>query len=375
MRPVALDEKLFNELASARGEGLVSVLMPTHVKGPEIAQDRIRLKNALTEVDGMLTAADWRRTERDARLEKARGLLDDEDFWEHQARGLALYLDADGDITPVALGEVPPALSTVADCFHVRHLIAPLVRTSLPALVLTKGSVALYAVDSGGAQPVDADLPASFDDANWFVDREPQEQRHADSVGSAGVRHGHDPSDRVAEDLNRFLRAVAQALPEGTRRRPIVVFGDDPIVDGFRRVFDGEVIGLGLDGTGRADSLAEIGRRVGAVIDERASASLVANREAAQDALGTTDTVTLFPDVLYAAVSGRLSHVYLRSDADPIWGRFDAPALDAAAVDERAVGTVDLLDRLVVTARGTGAAVLPMTGDADGCDFVGVRRF
>ncbi|MEX2280041.1 MAG: hypothetical protein WEA76_08135 [Acidimicrobiia bacterium] len=375
MRPVALDEKLFNELANARGEGLVSVLMATHVKGPEIAQDRIRLKNALTEVDGMLTAADWRRTDRDARLEKARGLLDDEDFWAHQARGLALYVDSDGDITPVALGEAPPALSTVADCFHVRHLIAPLVRASLPALVLTKGSVALYAVDSGGAQPVDADLPASFDDANWFVDREPQEQRHADSAGSAGVRHGHDPSDRVAEDLNRFLRAVAQALPEGARKGPIVVFGDDPIVDGFRRVFDSKVIGLGLDGTGRADSLAEIGRRVGAVIDERASARLVANREAAQDALGTADTVTLFPDVLYAAVSGRLSHVYLRSDADPIWGRFDAPALDAAAVDERAVGTVDLLDRLAVTARGTGASVLPMTGDADGCDFVGVRRF
>lgn len=375
MRPVLLDEELFTELAEARGDGLISVLMATHVKGPEIAQDRIRLKNALTEVDGMLTAADWRRTDRDARIEKARGLLDDEDFWAHQARGLALYIDAEGDITPVALGEEPPALSTIADCFHVRHLLAPLLRTPLPALVLTKGSVALFAVDSGNADVVDADLPASLDDANWFVDRERQEQRHADSAGSAGVRHGHHPSDRVTEDFNRFLRAVAHALPDSVGKGPLVVFGDDPVVDSFRRVFDGEVIGLGLDGTGRADSPVEIGRRVGAVIDERASARLVANREAAQNALGTADTVTLFPDVLYAAVSGRLSHVYVRNDADPIWGRFDAPTLDAAAVDARAVGTVDLLDRLVVTALGTGAAVLPMTGDADGCDFAGVRRF
>lgn len=375
MRPVLPDEKLFTDLADAGGEGLISVLMATHVKGPEIAQDRIRLKNALTEVDGMLAAADWRRTDRDARLEKARGLLDDEDFWAHQAGGLALYIDADGHITPVALAEEPPALSTIADCFHIRHLLAPLFRKPLHALVLTKGSVGLYSVGSGSARPVDADLPASFDDANWFVDREPQEQRHADSAGSAGVRHGHDPSDRVAEDLNRFLRAVAHALPDPARKGPLVVFGDDPVIDGFRRVFDGEVIGLGLDGTDRADSPAEIGRRVGAVIDERASARLVANRAAAQDALGTADTVTLFPEVLYAAVSGRLSHVYLRRDADPIWGRFDAPSLDAAAADARAVGTVDLLDRLAVTARGTGAVVLPMTGDADGCDFVGVRRF
>lgn len=375
MRPMMLDEGLFDEVAKTRGDALVSILMPTHTKGPETAQDRIRLKNALSDVEEMMDRAGWRRSDRESRLEKARGLLDDEDFWAHQGRGLALYIDGEGGLRSVALGEAPPDVCTVADSFHIRHLLVELMEEILPALVLTKGAVALYSVDGGGAHAIEADLPASFDDVNWFMDREPQEQRHADSSGSAGVRHGHDPSDRMTEDLHRFLRAVSQAVIDAIGTGPLVVLGDEPLIDDFRRIDDRKVVALGLDGTGRFDSPAEIGKRVRPIIADRVAAALAANNQAARDALGTADTVTLFPDVLYAAVSGRLSDVYLQRDAPPVWGRFDAAALDAAAGSEHSVGRVDLLDRLVDSARMTGAEVRVMEGDADGSQFVGVRRF
>ena len=286
-----------------------------------------------------------------------------------------MYIDGEGEIRPVALGEEPPAVCTVADSHHIRHLLVELMEETLPALVLTKGAVALYSVDSTGATVVDADLPTSFDDVNWFMDRERYESRHADSSGSAGVRHGHDPSDRMTEDLHRFLRAVSQAVTDAIGTSALVVFGDEPVIDDYRRIADREVVPLGLDGTGRFDSPAEIGKRVRPIIAERVAAALAANNQAARDALGTADTVTLFPDVLYAAVSGRLSHVYIQRDAPPVWGRFDAAALDAAAGSEHGVGSVDLLDRLIDAARTTGAELKVMEGDADGCQFVGVRRF
>lgn len=375
MRPMTLDEGLFDEVAKTRGEALVSILMPTHTKGPEIAQDRIRLKNALSDIDAMLGDAGWRRSDREARLEKARALLDDDDFWAHQGQGLAMYIDGEGDIRPVALGEEPPAVCTVADSHHIRHLLVELMEETLPALVLTKGAVALYSVDSREASVIDADLPESFDDVNWFMDRERQEQRHADRSGSAGVLHGHDPADRRNEDLQRFLRAVAQAATDAIGTGPLVVLGDDPVIDDFRRISDREIVALGLDGTGRFDSPAEIAKRVQPIIADRVAAALAANNQAARDALGTADTVTLFPDVLYAAVSGRLSQVYLQRDAPPVWGRFDAAALEAAAGSDHGVGSVDLLDRLIDAARTTGADLRVMEGDADGCEFVGVRRF
>jgi hypothetical protein len=375
MRPRTLDEGLFDELAKARGEALVSILMPTHTKGPEIAQDRIRLKNALSDIEGMLSEAGWRRSDREARLENARSLHDDDDFWAHQGPGLALYIDGDGDIRPVALGHVPTPLVVVADSHHIRHLLIELMEESLPALVLTKGAVSLYSVDSRGASGIDADLPESMEDANWFMDRERQEQRHADRAGSAGILHGHHPSDRTTEDFHRFLRAVAHAVTDAIGAGPLAVLGDDRVIDGFRSISEREIIELNLDGTGRVDSSAEIGGRVRPVIDERLSAALAANNQDARDALGTADTVTLFPDVLYAAVSGRLSHVYIQRDAPPVWGRFDAGALDAAAEPDHRVGSVDLLDRLVDAARSTGAELRVMEGDADGSQFVAVRRF
>ena len=376
MRPITLDGGLFDELAKTRGEALVSILLPTHTKGPEIAQDRIRLKNALADVEGMLTDAGWRRTDREARLAKARGLLDDDDFWTHQGQGLALYIDGEGDIRPVALGDEPPPVCTVADSHHIRHLLVELMAETLPALVLTKGAVALYSVDSKGATPVDADLPASFDDVNWFMDRsEPQLQRHADRAGSAGVSHGHPPTDRMTEDLHRFLRAVSQAVADAIGPGPLVVLGDEPVIDEFRPIAEREIVPLGLDGTGRFDSPAEIGKRVRPVIADRVATALAGNNEAARNALGTADTVTLFPDALYAAVSGRLSHVYIQRDAPPVWGRFDAATLAAAAGSDHGVGSVDLLDRLIDAARTTGADLQVMEGDADGCQFVGVRRF
>ena len=376
MRPMTLDEGLFDEVAKIRGQALVSILMPTHTKGPETAQDRIRLKNALSDVEEMLSEAGWRRSAREARLEKARGLLDDEDFWAHQGRGLALYIDGEGDLRPVALGETPPGLCVVADSHHIRHLLVELMQERLPALVLTKGAVKLYSVDGRGASPIDADLPESFEDVNWFMDRsEPHMSRHADSAGSAGVSHGHDPSDRMAEDVQRFLRAVSQAVTDAIGPGPIVVLGDEPVIDDFRPIADREVIALGLDGTGRYDSPSEIGKRVRPIIADQVQGALTANNQAARDALGTADTVTLFPEALYAAVSGRLSHVYIQREAAPVWGRFDAAALDAAAGPDHGFGSVDLLDRLVDSARTTGADIRVMEGDADGCQFVGVRRF
>jgi hypothetical protein len=375
MRPTLLDEGVFDELAKGSGDGLVSILIPSHDKGPEVAQDRIRLKNAITDVDELMSTAGWRRTDREARLTKARGLLADDEFWQHQGRGLAVFIDESGSVHTIALGEPVDTLVAVCDRFHLRHLIPELAQEPLDALVLTKGSVALFSVDAHGARQVDADLPASMEDVNWFMDYEMQLQRHADRRGSAGVQHGHDPTDRTHEDLSRFLRAVADSVPQDRPAGPLVVLGDDSVIADFRRVARREVIGLTLDGSDRADTPPALHRAVSRVIEERFAAHLSANANSGEQALGTADTVTLFPDVLTAAATGRLARLYLRQGADPLWGRFDPTTLEAAAGADPAVGTVDLLDRVAVLARETGAEVRVTDAPIDGHDVVGVKRF
>lgn len=373
MRPLTLDRDLADRLAGATGEGLVSILIPTHRKGPETAQDRIRLKNAVSELDDLMDAAGWRRPNRESQLAGLRRLLDDEEFWAHQGDGLACYVGDDGAVTAVAVGEPLETTITVASVYHVRHLLPALERERLQALVLTKGSVGLFDVDVHGASVGEADLPRSMDDVNWFVVYQSQTQRHADRAGSAGIQHGHDPSDRMHEDLGRFLRAVADALPAGDG--PLAVLGDDPLIDEFRKVTSREVIGLGLDGTDRAQSPSEVHRQVLPVIEDRFGSRLQSNREAVETALGSQDVITLFPEALTAAGTGRVSRLFLRRGAPPVWGSFDPESFESHVVSDRTVGTVDLVDRLAMVARSLGAEISAFDERVDQHDFVAVCRF
>ncbi len=83
----------------------------------------------------------------------------------------------------------------------------------------------------------------------------------------------------------------------------------------------------------------------------------------------------MFPDALEAAVTGRLSNLFLHHGAEPVWGLFDPEKLESSAGADRAPGTVDLLDRLAVSALATGAEVLSMKSPVNKSGFVGVRRF
>ncbi|MDX1447829.1 MAG: hypothetical protein R3246_02100 [Acidimicrobiia bacterium] len=373
MRPLTLDRDLVDRLAGTSGEGLVSILMPTHEKGPETAQDRIRLKNAVSEIDDLMDAAGWRRPTREEQLAPLRELLDDEDFWAHQGHGLAVYVADGGDLTPVAVGEPVDMTMSVAPSYHLRHLLPPLERERLAALILTKGAVGMFEVDRLRANEMDVDLPRSMSDVNWFVDYESRINRHSDRKGSAGIQHGHDPTDRMHEDVERFLRAVDDALP--TLDGPLAVLGDDPLVDAFSKVSSRQVIPLDLGGVDRSRWSTEVHRRVSEVIEERYRSRLTENREAAAEAMGTMDVATLFPEALSDAGTGRLSAVFVRRGTAPVWGTYDPETFEAHAVADRTVGTVDLVDRLVMVARSLGADICPMDDAVDGNDFVAVRRF
>lgn len=102
MRTLHVDDSIFDELAATSGRDLISIFIPTHRRGRDVAQDRIRLKNRLSEVEAELDALGWKSRDRSNRLAMAETLLDDREFWEHQDEGLALYIGEDGDIIPIS---------------------------------------------------------------------------------------------------------------------------------------------------------------------------------------------------------------------------------------------------------------------------------
>ena len=69
MKPLVVDTHLFDRLAAHDGTVLISMFIPTHTKRRGgTAQDPIRLKNQLAELDGALEATGRNTRQRSDRL-------------------------------------------------------------------------------------------------------------------------------------------------------------------------------------------------------------------------------------------------------------------------------------------------------------------
>ena len=375
MKPLELHTDLFDQLSEERGKDLISVVIPTHQKGRDVAQDPIRLKNELSEVEGRLEDLGWKPRERSDRLANARALLDDKEFWEHQSAGLALFIDDDSEVTPVSIPVDVESSSYVAQVFHLRHLVPGMGLARVPVLVLTKNAVRLLYGSKFVIEAVDADLPESFEDVNWFVDREKRRQQHPDRAGTARNRHGHEPSSREDEDRNRFLRAVAEALPRERLAGPLVVLGDDDLVERFGNVVDFETISPRNSGVSRPEDDSAILELAIPAMEKIENARESEALKQAMNRLGVGNATTSIGDALPDAVSGRIGDLVITRGIAPIWGRLDATEMTVDINDEPKPGDVDLLDRLVVESRRTGSSITTVADSIEGDSFIASHRY
>lgn len=374
MQPEKLNRPLFDRLAGMSGENLISIYLPTHVKGADIRQDRIRLKNGISEVDTELEDAGWTPKDRGARLDPVRLLLEDGEFWQHQGRGLGVLIDDEAKTITVALRTDCVERVVVSDSFHLRPTIPSLSTVDLPMLALTKGAVRLFRASRDEISPVDVDLPESFEDVNWFVDREPQRQRHPDMGGTKRGRHGHEGGYRE-EDLERFLRAVADALPNRDGDEPLVVLGEENLAARFAKVLEQRTVTPPHSGIDDVDDLTELHRKAVEVVESHEKSLMAESLDQAAEHLGSGTALVDLDQSLTAAISGRIGKLLLDEHAVPIWGEFDPSTLEVTHHQEWQLYDVDLLDRLAVHAIRTGAEVVVTDGPIEGHPFVTLVRF
>lgn len=215
------------ELAHARGPGLVSLFMPTHRAGPDTRQDPIRFRNLLGRAAELL-GEHHGTTDREADelLAPARALLDDGEFWQHQADGLAVYA-APGHLRTV---RVPLALDEqvgVGERFRLRPLLPLLTGDGhFFVLALSQNEVRLYEGTRFTVAELDrGPVPASMAEALAHEDPEAQLQVH--TSGAAGMFHGHGEGGEIDKQaLERYFRAVDRGLLDrlgAQRNAPLVL--------------------------------------------------------------------------------------------------------------------------------------------------------
>lgn len=109
-------------LSAARGEGSVTIVLPTTWLTQEIGASIIELKNLAKEAVRQLNEAGFDKRKTVAMAEHIEDLADDEDFWAHQATSLVLYVTPD-NLTSFRLPTRLAPLVEVADRFHIKPLI------------------------------------------------------------------------------------------------------------------------------------------------------------------------------------------------------------------------------------------------------------
>ncbi len=245
---------LISTLAEKHGYPKISLYFPTHVKGQEIQQDPIRLKNALQEAKAELEKAGTDPRDIETLLADAYARIDERDFWQHQKAGLAVFIE-EGSTTWQKLTFTPLEEAIVGDAFH----LLPLFR-----MAGNGEGFHILALNNSGARLFDADdrsmteralelTPAALaaargaSDFNDDVGFHPN-SRGAQGTGAEGAPQNHalgtGKDEQAEKELWRLLtfieNQVSDALADSDA--PIVLVGGDRITGHYRDMAENQNI-------------------------------------------------------------------------------------------------------------------------------------
>ena len=325
-------------LAEKRSEICASLYLPTSPLGQEAADhDRLTLKNLGLDATRQMTAAGV-----DKRLiwpitEQLEDLVDDDDFWQLQARSLAVF------VTPESIRtfRLPNHLEPVAQVSD-RFFLKPLLRSvTFPhealVLSLSVGQVRLVQVF--------ADLPPK----EVRVPGMPKDAMSA--VGKATIGH-RSPSGRIHGSegekvrMRQYGRAVDHALRGllAGRHTPMILAAPRPIDDVFRSVNTYPHL-VAQQITASADELtdSQLAEAARPLLDEVYAEEMAAQIELfrAREAQGraTTDIAQAAKAATFGAIDSLLVDI---DEVVPGWvDETDGSVRFAAADDITSYGIVD----------------------------------
>ncbi len=226
-------------IAERSGDPCVTILMPTHRHGRETQQGHIRMKNLLKEAGEQLKSSEHDTSI----LDSLSPLAMENDFWQHQGEGLAIFLSSD-DCHLFRLNRPVEEKVFVGSSFFLQ----PLVREHNSGgiyfvLTLSWDEAKLFRADGQSLSLIETPaLPAKFEDL--VLPRDPevslQNTSHR-SVGntigtSTAMFHGQGEGEgKIAADRSHYLSLVGDEVAAATYNTgmPLVVVATNEVLGHF----------------------------------------------------------------------------------------------------------------------------------------------
>ena len=329
-----LTEHATKALLAERQPPCVSIFLPTARRGAETLQGPIRLKNLIRRAAGKLNSTGIDEFRKNDLLAPARSLLKNEDFWQSQSDGLAIFLARDGwwiYRLPLEFDEV----SLVNEHFHLRPLI-PLLSFDghFFILALGQGNMRLFEATRHQIGKVALDeVPDHLQELLRLEGAEASMQKHAqrdlaitdyhDSARSHAAGAASNQKDRILDYFRQVDGNVREIL--GNERVPLVLAGPDHLQGLYRQANKyAHLLDDGVDGNPDDLSPEELLHRTWEQVAPMVKKELVdalgryQHFRGNEDEHATNDIEVLAP----AAKNGRVDTLFIRKGAQ-IFGRVD----------------------------------------------------
>lgn len=196
----------------------VSLYQKTHRHHPDKAQDPIRFRNSLRDLESLLKDKHPTR-EIVELLERFSELSHDGDFWNHRTDGLAI-LASPGVFEVFDLQRPVRDLLVVADSFHTKPMLRVLQSADrYQILCLNRHDARLFEGNRDSLDRVELDgVPTSITEALGDQLTEPHAGMRSSAGGGGGqgaVHYGYGQRrDEIDVDLERFFRVIDRAIME-----------------------------------------------------------------------------------------------------------------------------------------------------------------
>lgn len=302
------------ELGTTTGRA-VSIFLPTAHAGAGVRENPIRVKALIKEAEAKLKAHGVSAEETAEILGPLVALLEDDEYWQYLADGLALFASP-GLWRAYRVAQDFPEVVHVSDRFAVRPIVPAAVGDG-EFLILAGSQNKVRLLEGTAATVRELDLgsiPSSLEDMAGDTQPPPhQQQRFGGGAGGGGVVHSHGTGAEVGDvQLEKFLRQVAHGLQEALRpndRRPVVLAAVTEHLPQFRGYLGYDhLVDEAVAGNPDALSPGELHERAWAVVRSTMQRRADADAERFGDAIGAGRALAGGgSDILHAAREGRVA--------------------------------------------------------------------
>jgi len=322
----------FRNLSQIDGQICVSIFVPTHKVGVDVitGKDELVFKNQLKEVKTKLITNGMSEKEVNQFLAPTLNLLGDEEFWNHQIEGLAIFMKQDYfEIFKLPIHFAP--LNYVSKSFYLLPLTELFVGDGrFFVLALEVDAVKLFECSKTSIEEIKTDhlIPQQLEDAVGYDYHQKNVQFRSKHDGHGGASfHGHgEGKDNEKLEIEKYFREIDKGLMEILRKEdaPLVLaslsslFGIYKEVNKYKYLHtdfisvnpkDKEDSWLHQNAWQKVSPLFETKKNDKVNLFKQLSAS---NR-----------TSFIVEEILPAAVNGRIDTLFIKRNSD-VWGFYDA---------------------------------------------------